>query len=188
MYSSSFFWLHAREEEVHSHLLLILNIDTALVPSQASLVGLDGGQPRDAGLMVTPSCSTVEYVLDEVVFKPTDQADLNAFLTRYNGTVLHDGTIPAEGSVFPNNGQDPSGWYLIRIDPATSTTDDLSNNPNQRNVNGQYTFSSERALLWLNHPGNSEELHELKIMDTVGANHFLVLQDQDVMDIGCGGG
>ena len=45
------------------------------------------------------------------------------------------------------------------------------------------------ASLWLNRPGNSEGLHELKVMDSDGANHFLVLQDQDVSDvgIGCGG-
>lgn len=45
------------------------------------------------------------------------------------------------------------------------------------------------ASLWLNRPNNSQGIHELKIMDGSGTNHFLVLQDQDISDfgLGCGG-
>ncbi len=95
-------------------------------------------------MVAGPTGSTVEYVVDEVIFRPADQADLDTFLTRYGGVVLRDGTVPA-GDVAVADANVSSGSYLIKIDTSTSTVDDLSTSLGGRNVGGHYSFSSERA-------------------------------------------
>ncbi len=121
------------------------DVDVELVPSQPLLPGLDHGQPREVGVMLTPSGSTVEYALGEVIFRPTDQADLDLFLTRYGGTVLRDGTVPVGEGITLTEQQKSSGWYLVQIDLTKSAVDDLPANLHKRKIGGHHSFSSKRA-------------------------------------------
>lgn len=121
------------------------NIDPVLTPDQLLLPGLDGGSPRQVGVLTAPGGGKVEYVADEVVFKPANQVDLDDFLKRYGGTVLRDGTVPTSEESMPIEAGTSSGWYLIRIDPAMSATDDLALNLRVRGVTGHHTFSSRES-------------------------------------------
>jgi hypothetical protein len=119
-------------------------IDPSLTPSQTELVGLDGGPPRPIAVVVG-SGGRDEFVVNEVTFHPNDEADLNAFLAQYGGTVLRDGT-PRSIPGFPTGGNPrSSGWYLIRVDLQRSALDDLSANLEAAGMSGQVRFSSEDA-------------------------------------------
>lgn len=117
-------------------------IDEGVKPSQPYLEGLDGGRARVLAVIVGPSGSRNEFVADEVVFHPKDSGELNAFLAKYGGTVLRDGTpVMIEGLLKPKT-IPSSGWYLIRVDLKRSSVDDIAANMKRIGVTGRYVFSS----------------------------------------------
>jgi Subtilase family len=145
-------------------------IDPAVTPTQAELPGLDGGPPRKVGVVVGPDGRRDEFVANEVVFRPKSEEDLNAFLARYGGTVLRDGKpvlLPEVAAKSPP--PTSSGWYLIRVDPAHSSLDDLAANMERGGSRGRHLFSSEEAAR-LGALLGREKLSEKR---TVGPN-FLV--------------
>ncbi len=120
------------------------SIDTKIVPLHSDLPGLNGGLPRRVGVAVGPDGSRDEFVVNEVVFHPTSQADLKAFLAKYNGTVLRDGKPHVLAGVQrPAGLPESTGWYLIHVDLSRSLTDDLVSNMNAAGLSGQTAFSSE---------------------------------------------
>jgi hypothetical protein len=48
--------------------------------------------------------------------------------------------------------------------------------------------NGEVASLWLERPGNTAGLHEIKIMSADGATYHMALAGQDVADVGIGCG
>lgn len=122
-------------------------IDNNLTPSQTSLPGLNGGAPRMVAAAVGPDGVRSEFVVDEVVFRPKNQAELDAFLATYGGTALRDGTpiIISDAQTDPNPLPESSGLYLIRVDLSRSSLDDFTTSMEAAGVGGQFTFSSEAA-------------------------------------------
>jgi hypothetical protein len=100
------------------------------------------GQPPPPPLAVVrdPQGRTQMFAADEVVLRPRDDAELKAFLAKYGGTVLIDGSpqpAPKPGKPAP-----PSGAYLIRVDAQRSNPDDLGTSLERVHLTGRYTFSS----------------------------------------------
>ena len=92
---------------------------------------------RAAGVLVTPDGARAELVLDEVMLRVDDPAELDAFLARWNGIVLD--SFPADA-----DGQD----HLVRVDsgradPAALTVDLLATEPRQTGV---YRTDDDRVL------------------------------------------
>ncbi|MER5457502.1 S8 family serine peptidase [Micromonospora sp. NPDC002389] len=95
------------------------------------------GTDRELGVVAGPSGSPAGLVLDEVMVRVADQAELDAFLTRWGGQVL-DSFAPDD------QGQD----HLVRVDtgradPAGLVGDLLAAEPRQ---SGVYRVGDERAL------------------------------------------
>lgn len=121
-------------------------VDNSIVPTEPELPGLSGGPPRPTGAAVAPDGETDQFVTNEIIFKPENQSDLYAFLDKYNGTVLRDGTLFANDGIEPPPGlPDMLGCYLIKVDPATSPLKDFSSNMEALGLRGSYSFSSEDA-------------------------------------------
>ena len=121
-------------------------IDPTIQRTQTELPGLDHGPPRAVGAMVGPNGSTLEFVSNEIVFRPSSDAELQEFITRYGATVLRDGAPLVHPEVELRADPTPSGWYLLRIDASTSAVDDLGDHlSNAGAEEGEYRFSSEEA-------------------------------------------
>ncbi|WP_431894418.1 S8 family serine peptidase [Micromonospora haikouensis] len=95
------------------------------------------GTDRQLGVVAGPDGSPAGLVLDEVMVRVADQAELDAFLTRWGGQVL-DSFAPDE------QGQD----HLVRVDadradPAKLVEDLRAAEPGQ---SGAYRVGDERAL------------------------------------------
>lgn len=123
-------------------------VDRAMTPSQPALPGLKGGLPRPVGMLLGPGGERSEFVANEVMFHPETQQQLDAFLAKYAGTVLRDGTplILGEDGTVRAAQTGSSGWYLVRIDPQRSTTNDLAANMQSAGVGGAFVFSSDDAV------------------------------------------
>lgn len=120
-------------------------IDGAVQASTPKLPGLDGGPERLVGVMADVTGRRDEFVVNEVVFRPASEDDLNTFLAQYGGTVLRDGTpmvIPEAGEP-PPSALESSNWYLIRVDVNQSSLEDIAANMEAAGVRGLFTFSSE---------------------------------------------
>jgi len=121
-------------------------IDVSIVPSLPALPGLSGGPPRPVGVILSPDGEPEEFLVNEVIFHPDSEADLDAFLVRYGGTVLRDGTPRLIDGVEPPPGlPDSTGWYIIRVDPSLSSLDDMDANLEALGFLGSWAFSSEEA-------------------------------------------
>jgi serine protease len=117
-------------------------VDDHAKPTQADMVSLEGGHPSAVVTVISPDGSRNEFVADEVVFHPKDQAELKAFVARYGGQVLRDGTPPVKGGPTGAKAYEFSGWYLIRVDLRRSPVNDLSANMRSLGAKGRFVFSS----------------------------------------------
>jgi hypothetical protein len=97
-------------------------------------------------VIVGPDGTRDEYVVNEVIFHPAGPAELNAFLSRYGGTILRDGKpLMVEGVQKPADLPESTGWYLIRVDLGRASLDDLAANMQAAGLLGHAVFSSESA-------------------------------------------
>jgi serine protease len=117
---------------------LSFHIDPALRPSVPRVDPLDSRTvERPVGALAGPDGAVDELVLDEVIVHTRDQAELDAFLGRWHGTVLD--SFPADA-----DGRD----HLVRVDvsradPTSLPADLLAAEPTQT---GAHRVSDDRAL------------------------------------------
>jgi hypothetical protein len=121
-------------------------IDASLLAQQQELPGIDHGPERHGVVVIDPQGRQIQFVSDEIVYRPAGLADLQAFLARYGGTVLRDGTP----LIIPNNPRgatsaESSGFYLIHVDLARSSLSDLQKGMTAHHLTGQFKFSSLEA-------------------------------------------
>lgn len=120
------------------------SIDESLIPPVETVPGHESPAPRMVGSMISPTGERHEMVMNEVIFHPKDTKEIEEFLSRYEGVILHDGTP----TLLPENqkeGELPasSGSYLIQINSDTSELDDFELNMNNTGARGHFVFSSE---------------------------------------------
>ncbi|MCA9839554.1 MAG: S8 family serine peptidase [Trueperaceae bacterium] len=122
-------------------------IDETIELPTAELPGLNGGAARPVAAFKGPTGETRAFVENEVMMQPKSEANLQAFLKRYNGKILRDGMpfllpeVAAELTELLKR----SGWYLIQVDLNRSVLDDLTSNLQTAGFKGDYRFSSEAA-------------------------------------------
>ena len=122
-------------------------VDPTIASMETDLPGIQGGPSRSTGVVIGPDGQSNEFVANEVIFHPRNAEELNAFLDKYQGVILLDGTpllLPEIASENPT--PESSGWYLIRIDPQSSSLDDLIMNVERIGSGGLHIFSSEEAV------------------------------------------
>jgi hypothetical protein len=133
----------SREVRLRRYGELRFTVDSTVAPSRPTVDPLEGTrEPRPVGAVVMPNGATSEVILDEVVVHTSSQADLDAFLSRWNAAVLQ-----SDDADQADDGRDA----LVRVDP---TNADVANLPtNLLTIEpehvGEHRMSSERTLqLW----------------------------------------
>ncbi len=124
---------------------LSYQIDISIAPSVKQLPGLDGGPTRTVAAIADAKGSRSEFVQDEVTIRTSDKARLQAFLAKYHGVILRDGTPPVIPGLQPRGTPQSSGDYLIHVDLAASPLDDMASNMKKAGVGGSFKFSSEKG-------------------------------------------
>ena len=117
---------------------------TVAAVSQATTPGVRGGPPRTVAALVGPTGVKTEFVENNVIIQAAGDDQLNAFLKRYDGSVIHDGTVPIDPDI-PHRDLGGTGYYLVQIDPKRSRLDDFAQNMQHAGVKGETIFSSEDA-------------------------------------------
>lgn len=121
-----------------THEPLSFRVDPAVKPSVQQVAAIEGGTgSRPVGALVRPDGAVAELALEEVIIHARDAAELQAFVSRWNGQVLDSFTAD-------NEGQD----HLVRVelsraDPSSLTRDLLATEPDQT---GEHRASDERVL------------------------------------------
>lgn len=125
---------------------VLIVIDPTLEPGQPTVEAMDGGQPQPVEVAVDPNGVRIEFVGNEVIYKPENDAGLQAFLQKYGGTVIRDGTTTLTGQLAATGTSSiEHGYYLIRIDPSMSDAGDLAEGLKDAGISGKVVFSSEEA-------------------------------------------
>jgi hypothetical protein len=121
-------------------------VDPSLTQAGDELAGLDGGPPRQIGSMVSPSGEKDDFALNEVTLVVQNDAQLAAFLAKYDGKVLRTGqSLAIEGLSPPDYVPTSNGLYLIEVDLSRSSLDDFRANMGRAAFKGEYVFSSDAA-------------------------------------------
>jgi len=118
---------------------LMVSVDPDLTPT-GSVPPLEDGRPRPVATLSFDGEQSSSFVSNEVVLTPANTTKLDAFVTRWGGTVLLTVDAP-EGSDAPTQ-------YLIRVDTTladtTSLTDDLKTLSSE--TRGDLQLSSQQGL------------------------------------------
>ncbi len=122
--------------------VISVTVDPTLTPNTPELPGFEDGKPRPVATVTGEEGEQADFVADELWLSTDQEAALDAFLTRWNGTVLKVFN-PAEHNL---TGLRPQ--YLVRIDtaaadPATLADDLQTLDPN---ATGSYRVSSTAGL------------------------------------------
>ena len=124
-------------------------INEDIRPSQETVAGERNEPDRSIVVMMHPTGVKEEFVENEIILKPRDEEELQEFLTKYNGRVLNDGTVPPPPDIPYDRLRQPfkpSGYYTIRIDTAAMDLTDFTENMSRLDFRGTYTFSSFSAV------------------------------------------
>jgi serine protease len=134
----------SKDPELESKPAAAYEIEPKLTAPGVPKTVISAGQERPVGLLRAPDGAHQAFVIDEVTLRAETREELNAFLEKYDATILKDGSVslPAELRVrhVPR-----SNWYLIRVNLTRSSLDDLPSNMTKAGIKGTVVFSSENA-------------------------------------------
>lgn len=121
------------------------SIDPTVQPDPATLP--DGPQgPRPLAAVVDEKNLKSTFVVNEVLFSPKSQAELQDFLSRYNGVVLADNAVPVppagSGITLDPKYAQPTE-YLIKIDPTKLSLASFKADAEKAGLGGSFQISSE---------------------------------------------
>jgi hypothetical protein len=121
-------------------------VDETLEHEITELPADDAGPARPVGAVQDPDGTIVQFVANQLVLKPDDDEELQAFLAKYAGVILQDGiTEIAAGTPGGPYGTIEHGYYVIRVDPMLSPLDDFIASLEAQGITGRMVFSSEVA-------------------------------------------
>ncbi len=121
-----------------------VTVDLNEQPSIATLPGIDGGSTRQLVKLTSSSDANnnLEFTANEVILSTSDITEKDAFLNRWNATVIASFNID---KIFPNtNIPNPVITYVINVDPSTADTTQLNSDlpKNDQYMHGAYKVSS----------------------------------------------
>src|SRR5438105_6447272 len=124
------------------------SVNTGLMPPEP--LSLDArGNPRPVAASVDDQNIETDLVETFVLIRPKSDADLQNFLTRYDGVVISDDTIPQPprslGMTLTDDQRKPTE-YVVQINTAKANLDALSDNAAAAGLSGTMQFSTQAAL------------------------------------------
>jgi hypothetical protein len=118
------------------------SVDPALTPSPQVRAGKTLAAAKSAEGLVHL------FIEDEILIRPKDDAELQAFLQRTGGTVIGDDRVPEPppGSGIQLRPEDrvPT-LYVVRVDPTRFSLEGFEANAQRAGLRGATVFSGERA-------------------------------------------
>ncbi|GIW25812.1 S8/S53 family peptidase [Meiothermus sp.] len=120
-------------------------LDPTLQPEPTSIP--DGPQgPRPLAAVADAQGNKATFVLDEVIFSPKNQGELQDFLSRYGGTVLSNNAVPApppaSGITLDPKYAQPTE-YLVKIDPTKLDVSTFKADAEKAGLGGTFKISSD---------------------------------------------
>ncbi len=158
-------------------------VDPSVKPSQPSLPD-EGVGIRPLAALNDSKGIVTNFVANDVVFTPKGSSDLNSFLQRYHGIVIHNGSIPA----IPGQKMRPLRWqppssYTIRLDPSGFNLENISADSAKIGITGTIRVSSDSAQRLLALVAHERAAGEDVRIDTVGRNSGgILLRTSDGMN------
>lgn len=125
----------------------VVSVNIYVVPGQATI--LAQGNPQPIAASRDDKGVQSDFLEGIVLLKPKSAADLQAFLDRYDGTIVSDDTIPeppAELGITLTAEQRKPSEFKVRINPARANVAGLSANSAAAGLTGRLEFSSEAGL------------------------------------------
>jgi len=121
-----------------------VTVDLDAQPSIATLPGIDGGSTRQLVKLTSSSDANnnLEFTANEVILSTSDITEKDAFLNRWNATVIASLNID---KLFPNtNIPNPIITYVINVNTSTVDTSQLNSQlpENDQYMHGAYLVSS----------------------------------------------
>lgn len=119
-----------------------VSVDTSLVPPTAELPGFEPGDTRPVAIVTGPEDTSASFVENELWLSTPDQAELDAFLDRWNGELL----LAFDPSDHGMSGMAPQ--YLVRVDASTADPSGLAEDLRtlDTNATGDHRVSSQAGL------------------------------------------
>lgn len=123
---------------------LSFSVNPELEPSISELPRLspEGPQPRTVTALIGPAGSRAEFVDTELYLVTSDLAELQAFLDRWEGTVLQTEEPSRFGSDLPD-------IHLVQVNTDLADPEGLANDLREQDPNtafGSFEFSDERGI------------------------------------------
>ncbi|HKM49863.1 MAG TPA: S8 family serine peptidase [Candidatus Bathyarchaeia archaeon] len=149
------------------------NVDSSVKPFQDVIPDMGRG-PRPLAAFQDSKGHITTFVANEVIYTPSSPSDLSAFLTRYNGKVIGNSSIPPPPpgvKAVTGVGLRPIS-YTIRLDPSTFNLQNFASDAKSQGFNETVKFSSDNAAKLL-----ALVLHEQANGAKISLN--LVTQPQD---------
>ncbi|GIW38684.1 MAG: S8/S53 family peptidase [Meiothermus ruber] len=121
------------------------NIDPTVQPTPSTIP--DGPQgPRLLAAVEDAQGLKSTFVVDEVLFSPKNQGELQDFLSRYGGTVLSNNAVPnpppGSGIVMDPKYAEPTE-YLIKIDPTKLDLASFKADAEKAGLGGSFKISND---------------------------------------------
>lgn len=134
-----------------------IQVDSTVVPTAVTLETYSDGVARPVGAVTDDSGVPLELVENELIIVTSDAGVLNAFVARWNGTVL----ATYDPAAF---GMDGSLIHLVRIETSLADRSALSANLSALNPNGGPNLrAGSEAVIDLIAAGSSEAASGLQI-------------------------
>jgi flagellar hook assembly protein FlgD len=124
-------------------------VDEKLRPSRAELPALPGEVTRPVVFVRNPDGTVVEWVADEVILRPRNDSELQTFLQRYDGRLIHDGGLPDPPAETPAEiirTLAPSPYRLVRVNLDLIDISGLTSDATAAGASGVFSFSSNDGL------------------------------------------
>ncbi len=113
------------------------------------------GNPRPVAAYSDRNGVQSDFVANEVLFAPTDKADLDAFMVKYQGEIISDDRVPYPDGGSPGSPKKPispahqklidtAEFYLVKLNKLPAVAE-LQAAGDLRQMQGSYQFSGEDA-------------------------------------------
>jgi hypothetical protein len=122
-------------------------VDPKVAPAEATI--LSHGNPEAVAASRDGDGVQSEFLESIVLVRPKNAADLQAFLARYDGTVVGDDTIPEpppELGITLTAGERKPTQFKVRINLAKANAEGMSANAAAAGLRGRLAFSSDAGL------------------------------------------
>ncbi len=121
---------------------LTFEVDTSLTPAVTELPGFEDGEPRPIAVVTVDGGESTAFVANELWLQTDDEAALDEFLGRWNGTVLR--TFQPDDYAI----DDLSAQHLVRVDTALADVDELVESLRTLDARseGRFRFSSQAGI------------------------------------------